>query len=492
MSSADAWNYAAPGGAYRSAGGWSARTRYAPSDFVTLLWREKGFMALVFIAILALGIAAAMTLKTSYTAYSSISVRLGQEYVYQPRSGDAGRGALPNMDDVVQTEIEIMQSRPVAERAIQAIGLARLYPKLNQGDKDAMDKAAAQVQKAFQTESAPDTSIIKVSFKHADKVLAARVLNALMEAYLARRMELLQPNAPAVQAQRQAADARLSDVDQAYDNFLRFNNIGDFDSERDTLKQAQNTLEQQRLQTAASLKDKQSRLGVLTARLAGLMPEQVVSRDVNMQNQTALNALLDQKTKLSAAYTDTSEPMRDVDQKIAETQKAISAHPTIGDAARRMGPNPVYQSLQNDQISVSAEVSGLRSQLAAVDEQLKQNTERQLKIASLQPQYDSLIRARVILQDSAKAFAQREQETLAEQSIASKGADNIRIVSRAAPPTKGTSLKKPVAVLTVLLAAFTALCAGLLRIFLSPGTVTPQIAGRTLDLPVLGAARMRR
>jgi uncharacterized protein involved in exopolysaccharide biosynthesis len=492
MSSADAWNYAAPGSAYRPAGGWSARTRYAPSDFITLLWREKGFMALVFIAILTLGIAAAMTLKTSYTAYSSISVRLGQEYVYQPRSGDAGRGALPTMDDVVQTEVEIMQSRPVAEKAIQTVGLARLYPKLNKGDKDSMDKAVAAVQKAFQTEAAPDTSIVKVSFKHPDRVVAARMLNALMDAYLARRMDLLQPNAPAIQAQRQAADARLSDVDQAYDNFLHFNNIGDFDSERDSLKQAQNTLEQQRLQTAASLKDKQSRLGVLTARLAGLTPEQVVSRDVNLQNQTTLNALLDQRTKLSASYTDTSEPIKDIDQKIAETQKAITAHPTTGDAARRMGPNPVYQSLQNDQISASAEVSGLRSQLAALDEQLKQNTERQLKVASLQPQYDNLTRDRGILQDSAKAFAQREQETLAEQSIASKGADNIRIVSRAAPPTQGASLKKPVAVLTVLLAAFTALCAGLLRIFLSPGAMTPQIAGRTLDLPVLGAARMRR
>jgi uncharacterized protein involved in exopolysaccharide biosynthesis len=350
----------------------------------------------------------------------------------------------------------------------------------------------ASIDKNFQAEAAPDTSIVKVSFKHDDKAMAARVLNALLDAYLARRMELLQPNTPAIQAQKQATDARLSDADTAYGNFLTANNIGDFESERDALKQAQNTLEQQRLQTAATLKDKTSRLGVMTARLAGVAPEQVVSRDVNMQNQTALNGLLDQRTKLSASYLDSSEPMKDIDQKIADMQRNIAAHPTTGDSARRMGPNPVYQSLQNDQISTSAEVSGLKSQLASLDEQMKENTSRQLKLAQLEPQYNTLTRDRGILQDNAKAFAQREQDTLAAQSMASKGSDNIRIVSRAAPPTQGSSLKKPIAILTLMLAGFTALCAGLLSIFLRPGAMTPQIAGRTLNLPVLAAARMRR
>lgn len=490
MSSADAWNYAAPGSTYGPAGGWGARTKFAPSDFVTLLWRERGLMAAVFVVVMALGVALALTLKTSYVANSSISIRLGQEYVYQPRSGDAARGAVPTIDDVVQTEIEIMTSRPVAEAAIRRVGLARAYPKLK--GPDAMDKAVAAVGKAFEAAAAPDTSVVKVSFKSDDKEIAAQMLNAIMDAYLARRVQLLAPNTPAIEAEKAATDAKLSDADQAYDNFLAFNNIGDFDAERDSLKQAQTTLEQQREQTAANLKDKTSRLAVLTARLAGVPAEQVLSRDVNLQNQTALNALLDQRAKLSATYLDSSEPIRDIDAKIAEMQKTIAAHPVSGDAARRLGPNPVYQSLLNDQISASAEVSGLKSQLASLDEQIKQNTERQLKLAELQPQYDALTRDRGILQDNAKQFAQREQEMQAAEAIAAKGDDNVRVVSRAAPPEQGTSLKKPVAVLTLLLAAFTALCAGLLRMFLRPGAVTAQSAGRTLDLPVLGAARMRR
>ncbi len=394
------------------------RTRYTASDFVTLLWRERNLMAIVFVGILAVGIAFALTLKTQYTANSSVSVRLGQEYVYQPRTGDAGRGALPTIDDVVQTEIEIMHSRAVAEQVVHEIGLARIYPKLAHGDpKLALDKAVASIGKNFDTAAAPDTSIVKVSFKHTDKVVAARMLYALLDAYLARRVELLQPNTPAIEAQKQATDARLSDADKAYDDFLTFNNIGDFESERDSLKQAQNTLEQQRLQTAATLKDKESRLArddvSAGGRRAGAGG---VARRQYAEPGGAERACSTSGPSCRPAYLDGSEPMKDIDQKIADMQKSIASHPTGGDSARRMGPNPVYQSLQNDQISTSAEVSGLKSQLASLDDQLKQNTERQLRLAGLQPQYNTLTRDRGVLQDNAKAFEQREQETLAAQS----------------------------------------------------------------------------
>ncbi len=40
-------------------------------------------------------------------------------------------------------------------------------------------------------------------------------------------------------------------------------------------------------------------------------------------------------------------------------------------------------------------------------------------------------------------------------------------------------------------ARFTALCAGLLRMFLRPGLPTAQAAARTLDLPVLAAAPLK-
>jgi uncharacterized protein involved in exopolysaccharide biosynthesis len=119
-------------------------------------------------------------------------------------------------------------------------------------------------------------------------------------------------------------------------------------------------------------------------------------------------------------------------------------------------------------------------------------TERRLRLAQLEPQYQALNLDRDALQSNVKDLTAKAEESEAAQGIAAATNDNIRIVERAMPPTSGKSLKAPVLVLALAFAAFSALCAGLLRMFLRPGLPTPAAAARTLDLPVLGAAAFKQ
>src|SRR4051794_7118693 len=88
--------------------GWSPP--YGVSDFISLLWRERVLMAVVFVLIFAVGVALAATMKKKYEAYSSLVVQLGEEYVYNPRVGDAGRGTAPTAGQIMQSELEILGS----------------------------------------------------------------------------------------------------------------------------------------------------------------------------------------------------------------------------------------------------------------------------------------------------------------------------------------------------------------------------------------------
>ena len=76
---------------------------------------------------------------------------------------------------------------------------------------------------------------------------------------------------------------------------------------------------------------------------------------------------------------------------------------------------------------------------------------------------------------------------------AERSCDQLRSAATrcAVPATQGKSLKKPVAILALLFAGFSALCAGLARMFLRPGLPTARSASRTLDQPVLGQAMMK-
>ena len=485
----------------RPVGEWTPRPRFAMSDLPALLWRERWLMAAVFLLILICGAAFAFTLKTQYPAHSSVLVRLGQEYVYEPRAGDAARGAVPDNDHVLQSESEILGSDALKEQVVRKLGVARLAPAQAAAFAGAtpekrehiIGQVATSIGRSLKIESAPDTPVIRLTYQSTDPDLAALTLNTLLEQYLLyRRTVLLAPNANALDDQRRSFQQRLTEADAAYQSFLTNNQIGDFEAEKTSLSQLQAQIEQQQYAADASLKEKMGRLESINTELAQLTPEIGLYHD---NDNTAAAKLMDLKVQregLLSRYRPDAQPVKDLDTQIAQMQTALAAGRTQGRGPERTGVNPVYQTFQTEKLQLTAEVAALRQSVATYTEQSAQVTERRLRLAGLEPQYQALNRDRDVLQNNVRDYSVKAQQSQASLEIAKATNDNIRIVERASPPTQGKSLKKPVLVLAFLFAVFSALCAGLLRMFLRPGLPTPTAAARSLDLPVLGAAPLKQ
>jgi uncharacterized protein involved in exopolysaccharide biosynthesis len=471
------------------------RPKFAVLDFLPLLWRERFAMIAVFAVVAALGLGAAMMMKTLYPARSSLLIRLGQEYVYEPRAGDAARGAVPDSDQVIQSEVEIMSSAQIKQRVIQKLGYGRLFPdlaaKFERAGPDQQQKMLSQavgaMEKGLKISTAPGTPVVRLEYDDNDPQTAALVLNAILDEYLSyRRTILLDPTAP-LEAQRRAFEQRLEQADEAYQNFLGSNNIGDFEAEKASLGQLQSALQQQKYAADEQLQERQARLSALDAQAASVTPEVGLFHDVDHVGQDKLTDLKVQRAGLLGRYRPDSEPVRAIDQQIATMERALADGKVQGDGARRMGVNPVYQTLQTDRISLTAEVAALTRSSQTLADQIAQVTDRQLRFDQLEPQYQGLARDRDVLSNNVRDFQVKEQETQAADAMARQSNDNISVVQRAVPPVQGASLKRPVALLGLVLAVFSALCAGLLRIFLRAGFPTAASAGRTLDLPVLAA-----
>jgi uncharacterized protein involved in exopolysaccharide biosynthesis len=488
-----------PAQAASAAGSRRSRALYAPGDIAVLLWRERFWMALVFLIFAVGGLALALTLKTVYPAQSSLLVRLGQEYVYQPRVGDAARGAVPDSDAVIQAEVEILSSAQVKEKVIERIGVEKLFPSLGEGYAQAgedrqrilMGRAVAAMAKGLKVSTAPGTPVVRLTYEHPDPILAARVLNTLLEEYLVYRRSILLDNAAPLEAQRKAFQDRLGQADQAYENFLGSNNIGDFEAEKASLSQLQASLEQQKLAADSQLQEREGRLAGLQSQSGQVTPEIGLYRDVDHVAQDKLLDLRMQREALLSRYKPDAAPVLDLDVQIAGLQKAMGQGAVQTEGARRIGVNPVYQTLMSDRIQLTAEIAALKKSSEALSQQVDQVTERQLRLAQLEPQYQGLTRDRDVLQNNVRDFTVKEQETQAADAIARQGNDNISIIERAVVPTQGKSLKLPVVILALLLGAFTALCVGLLKMFLRPGLATPAMAARALGLPVLATAGVK-
>lgn len=472
--------------------------QHTPSDILALLWRRLPLMILVFLVIAGLGVLVALQMKPTFSAHSSLLIRLGQEYVYQPAVGDAARGATPDNDQVVQSELEILESAAVKRKTVEDIGVARMSPALgrayavadDQKRRDIEAAAVKMIDTGLKLQTAPDSAIVKLSYTAKDPELAALVLNTLVDEYLRyRRTVLIDGQAGQVEAQLKAFQARLDTTDAAYQKFLADNGVGsgDFDAEKASLTQIYAQLTTEAYSNQASLSEAEGRLGVTRQRAAQAQPEIGLYRDLDHQSQDELNKLLVQRQDLLSRYLPTASPIRDVDQKIASLQALVARGPMDG-GARRIGPNPIYQALVTDRDQLEAQVASYRNRLAEVRASLAEVASRRQKLAALEPQFQELARQRDLLTANVKSLAQRAQESQAAQAMAKSGQDNIRVVERAYPATKGTSLKQPVMVLAILFAAFAALCAGLLSAVLSKGYATSDSIERSLRLPVLASA----
>jgi uncharacterized protein involved in exopolysaccharide biosynthesis len=480
---------------------WAARARYAPTDFVTLLWRERWLMLGVFLAILLLGLAFATTLKKTYTASSSLFVRLGQEYVYEPRAGDAARGAVPDVDQVIQSESEILGSGELRERVIRQVGFGKIFPgaakKYASASPEAKRKLMAEgrdsLARNLKIETAPDNSIIRLSYSNQDPEVAEKVLNTLLEQYLVyRRTLLINGSDSGLERQREIFTQKLAQTDAAYQAFLSGNDIGDFAAQKTALTQLQAQAESQKYATDAQLQDRQGRLAAVSSELARTPATTVLYSDSDMSASSKLAQLKLDREGLLARYRPDAQPVRDVEAQIAQLEQGVSSGRTNGEGARRSGPNPIWQTLQSTRNDLTAEVAALQQSQAAYAQQVQDVNQRLLRLAELEPTFNQLSRDRDVLSSNVRDFTVKEQQDQAQRQMSAEGSDNIRIVQRAVAPSTGKSLKKPVLVLAFLFAVFTAACAGLVRMLLRPGLQTPASASRTLGLPVLATAPLKR
>lgn len=472
----------------------STRPRYGLMDVAALLLRELWVMILVFLAVFVIGAILVMTVLTrTYTARASIVATVGQEYVYQPTVGTLERGSVPQVNEIAQAEAAILGSAELKRRVVRAVGVEAVL-----GERAAARAPSAQAAETLavramtrnlEVDTAPLSGVIQLAYKAEDAGTAATVLNGVLDQYLLYRREVFQDRmTPALQEQRQTFEDELVDADRAYEAFLRTNDIGDFATARATLAASYQNVFAERLAVDVQLSQVAARLSTLRVQMGAVPAEIALNQQLNVAAQDQILQLRTERENLLARYQPDSQPVRDIETRIVQLQQFVDTGTAVGPREVQTGPNPIWVSLETERIQLTAERDSLMGRRAVLEAQLADLRGRQSRLTELESRNATLNADREVLTSNIREFALRESQSRAASELARSGADNIRIVERAAPPTRGTSLRAPAMMLAFLFAGFTALCVGLIRIFLRPGFVTPGSAGRTLELPVLAVA----
>ena len=469
-------------------------------DIFVLLLREVWIMVIVFACLFGMGFAVAVSMPSTYTANASLVMQLSQDYVYNPVTNDAARGATANIDNVVQAEVAILNATELKRRVIAKVGYKVVLPDTpslwnprTEAQKAEADSAALKVMQAgFSAATAPQNSVVQLSFKHANAMSASLILNTLIDEYQQYRRDVnIDSTGPALKKQRQAFDDQLAVADAAYQRFLAENGVGDFDAAKATYSKVYDTAMSNLYDTEAQIATDQSKLTELKANLDTLAPEISTERDLDLTVPNKIMALQEQRQELLGRYLPTAQPVKDIDAQIASLQAMMTAGAGVGEQSHKLGANPVYQTVLGQKLDLEAELSSLQGRQSELEGQIGQVTAKLQGMTGIEAQYNNLATERDALQSNIKTFTQKIQENDATRDMAKSSDDAVRVVEKASMPDKPKSFKRVVLILSFLFAAFTALCAGLLRVYMRKGFINADMAARTLDLPVLATAGVK-
>lgn len=477
-----------------------ARLQLGMDDILRLLLRELWLMAIVFAVIFGIGAAVALSMHSTYTASASLLMQLSKDYVYDPLAGDAARGAIATTDEVVQSEVEILNSTELKKRVIEKVGLKTVLPETpamwnpqTPAQKAQAEAAALKVlQGGFATSTAPQNKVVRLTFKHADAMSAALILNTMIDEYQLYRQQVLTDSVgPALQQQKDAFDRKLGEADSAYQNFLAQNGVGDFITAKATYTSLSQTLTTELFSVEAKLAEDRARLSGINRSLVSLTPEMSVERDLDLSVPNKIFTLKQKRQELLTRYLPTAQPVKDVDIEIAGYEAMMNGGQGVGEQAHKVGVNPIYQDLTTQKLNLEAEIASLEGRRSLLRSQADDVNGRLLDLQGLEAQYNSLTIERDALQKNVSTFTQRLQENEAQKEMTKGGSDGVRVVEKASLPDKPKSFKKIILIMSFLFAGFTALCVGGLRVVTRKGIVNADMAARALDLPVLATAGVK-
>jgi len=272
-------------------------------------------------------------------------------------------------------------------------------------------------------------------------------------------------------------------VQTQINNFLVANHMSDYEAERTANQNLLATTRQELMATISRRTEAQGRFSSTNAYYSKEPSE--VRLSFESDNSKRLIDLQQQLAELLTKYTEESQPVQDMRRRIAALENVLNSPQGKNSGTIRTGPNPVRDSLATDRARNNAEVVASQDREKILQEQVNQLEARAMQIAQIRPQYEELMRKKAVLEEQVKQFSTRELAASAQSKLNAMSNDNIRVIEHAVVPTKGSSLKKFVAMGAILFGLFCGLVAGLIRVLSRSSFPTSKSVGRSLGIPVL-------
>ena len=459
-------------------------------DFLHVIFKRKNQILIFFIVTVCTVVAGTFIMRPTYEAKAQILVKIGRENLYIPPNSTSGQVINVNQDDQVNSEIELIKSRSLAEKVIKTIGLKNIYKDTEYKD------AVLRFQKSLSVEGIKKSDVIEVSFKHKDPETAAKIVNTLANAYLDEHL-LVHRNPQSFnffEDQSRDLKVKLEQSETALETFKKQNAVTDLKEQQKLLLKQIADLHDALNATLSDEAETRNRVLQIQAQLKKT-PETIPQNEEVDHNPYLISnleaRLVELKLKekdLLIKYTPQSRLVKNVEDeiKLLQSKLAEQEHKRYGKSTS--GLNTTYQQLLQALLKNQAEEKALTAKIATQNAQLTDFQNRLDKLNQMDVKLDQLQQLVDVNRQNYRLYLAKFEESRISDAMDNKKMANVTLMQAALIPLKPVSPKVLLnIVLAIFLGGFGGLGLGFFTEYLDDSLEKPEQVEEILQLPVLAS-----
>jgi len=475
-------------------------------DFLHLVFKRKTQILTFFSATVLIVTIGTLLWPPAFEAASQILVKIGRENLFVPASGVSPVVNI-NREQQINSEIEILKSRSLAKKVVDALGPKAIYPKLKEkgarsggngkgpdARKILVEKAAFKLQKDLDIKAIKKSNVIEVGFTNRDPEMAAAVVNKLVDFFLDRHLDVHKnpQSFTFFKKQSQALKDKLRQGEESLKAFKREHNVTSLEEERALSLNQEATLAAALNQTITQEAETKNRVKEIPKQLASTPKNIPQGKEVNY-NPYLINTLearlveLELKERgLLTKYTTRNRLVQNVRSEIRIVKDKLEEQDNKGYKKSLYGPNPTYQRLQQelfqnetDLKALNAKKKAQRSQLAEYRGKLDKLNRIEMELNQLQNQLD-------VDRQNYRLYLTKFEESRISNAMDAERITNVTVIEPALPPLKPVSPKVSLNIaLGILFGGFGGLFLAFFLEYLDDSMDKPEEVEQYLRLPVL-------
>jgi len=394
----------------------------------------------------------------------------------------------------MNTEVQILTERELAEKVIRSFGLPIIYAGLvDKGDSPAedMELAVHRFRKKLQVTAVRKSSVITVSFRHEDPQLAAAAVNRLVELFKEKHLAVhSEPQSSFITSQLVAYEEKLRASERELQEFQQKSRVYSLEEQRALLLRQRTEFDSAYKVAWENISEGKRKVASLKAQLKALRGQKgrytPTDRDRIITDAKARLLELQLKEQdLRRRYSEGNRLVVAARREVEMVDRFIREQEKLVEHAVRTG-NPVYQNMETDLFRAEAELNSQTAKAEVLKTDLK-DIEAQLAALDLtESKIVNLKRELAINEKNYKSYADTHEDARISEAMNRLKLSNISVVEPAVVPAKPVKPKKKLYLAAgLVLGVFAGLAAAFLAESLAATFSDPQTIEKQLGLPVL-------